>query len=133
MANEWIKVELHGPNRDGEVRRYTIADATAVSKGTMMQLTNPRTVTPMTSAGGYGGGVTSEEKNANDGATTIGCWTQGLFTAVTSNAFYAGYNITGVEDNMVDHIATTESGAYVIGYAVEDGVADTRATVRLRL
>ena len=85
MANEWVKVELYGANNEGQIVRYTIADGTSVSKGALLCLSDERTAiaaanwTPVA-------GVAAEEHVANQGVTSIGCYTQGIFEAVASLA-----------------------------------------------
>ena len=139
MANEWTKVELLGPNRDGEVRRFTIADGTPVSKGTLMELTDPRTVTVSDGASAVFAGVTMESKNADDGATSIGCWTQGVFEVSCSGGVTLGYPVTGAGTNQVKVLADTASGATVaalasvIGQSFETGADAEVINVRLDL
>ena len=137
MVNEWVKVELYGANNDGDVRRFTIADATQVSKGTLMTLTDNRTATvavashiPQVYAG-----VSSESKDANDGATSIGCWTNGIFEAIASGAIPVGAPITGGANNDVQNVAAllVASGANILGYALETASDNEVINVRLRL
>jgi len=132
MANEWVKVELYGANNDGQPRRYTIADGTSVSKGTLLALSDPRTVSAKGNSVGPCAGVASEDHLANVGVTSISAWTDGLFTAQASNAIAIGQSITGAAANEVTAI-NVASGAAVIGYAL-DAIADgTTGTVRLKL
>ena len=132
MANEWTKIELYGANNDGEVRRYTIADGTSVSKGQLLQLTDPRTVTAKGNAVAPCAGVASEDHKAGLGVTTIGAWTNGIFSVQASDAIAVGEALTGVADNEV-HTITVASGAAILGYALEAIADGTTGTVRLRL
>ena len=133
MANEWTKVELYGANNDGEPRRYTIADGTAVSKGQLLQLTDPRTVTAKTAALQACAGVASMEKKASDGSTSISCWTNGIFEATASLAIAVGNPVVGVDRNKVNAAPAIASGAQIIGYALETATAGETINVRLRL
>ena len=83
MANEAVIVELLG-NR-GDPVRYTCADATGISKGAILQLTDNRTA-EASAADKPVAGIAAEEKVANDGATTITCYTIGIFDILDSGA-----------------------------------------------
>lgn len=135
MANEWVKVELYGANNDGCPRRYTIADGVSVSKGQTLKLIDPRTASGaiLGLANEACAGVASMEKEANDGSTSIACWTDGVFEAQASGAIGAGNPICMAETNRVRLAPTTASGAQVIGYALEEAATLETINVRLRL
>ena len=139
MANEWVKIELEGANNDGGVRRYTIADGTSISKGTLLALSDPRTVTASTWNSIRFGGVASEEHLANVGVTTISAWTNGIFTANASGALVAGEAICGMNNQVTASGAgttlgsTAGKGAGILGYALEDAADGEDLTVRLSL
>ena len=141
MANEWVKVELFGANNDGNPIRYTIADGSAVSKGTLMTLVDARTASFALTMGEPIAGVTSEEKNANDGATSIALWTDGIFEAVASDAITIGHpfiGTTSTEQNQITAAALVPgvaSGGAVTGagYSLESAGAAETVNVRLRL
>ena len=67
MVNEWVKVDAD----DRPTRKYTIADGTSVSKGQLLELADPRTVSAA-KRGSYIAGVSSEEHIAGQGITNIG-------------------------------------------------------------
>jgi len=137
MAFEWEKVELFGANNDGDPVSYTVADGTAVSKGTLMKLTDPRTAiaattdiipTPIA-------GVASTDKEANDGATRLALWTNGIFEVSASGAIRIGESVTGTLNNyVISSGALTEaaSGA-ILGRALESGTDAEVINVRLQL
>jgi hypothetical protein len=132
MANEWVPVELYGTNNDGEKRRYTIADGTSVSKGTLLALSDPRTVTAAVFNSTAFAGVAAEEHAPGEG-TSISVWTNGIFEALCSGAIGCGSPITGASANAVvvaDYLIS--SGAAVLGYALEAGTAQTE-TINVRL
>lgn len=138
MANEWVKVELYGANNDGSPRRITIADGTAVSKGTLCNLTDPRTTTGAAASAAACSGVASEEKNANDGATSISVWTDGIFNATASGAISVGDGLRAAGSNQVATLdlasmAAIQYGAGVIGYCLYTGEKAETVNVRLRL
>ena len=73
MANEAIIVELLG--NKGDPIRYTCADGTAIPKGTVMELTSPRTVIAVSAVDKPVVGIAAQEKVANDGQTSISVYT----------------------------------------------------------
>ena len=93
MVNEWVKVELRGPNNDGEIRRYTIADGTSVSKGQLLELADDRTAVAATFEAPIAG-VASAEHLPNVGDTSIPVWTDGIFRATASGAILIGDYLT---------------------------------------
>ena len=138
MVNEWVKVELYGQNGDGQQRRYTIADAASVSKGTLLALSDPRTAAASTGATLVFAGVAAESHSPNIGVTTISAWTQGVFEAAASLAIGIGTPITGnttkaTDLNYVAAASVLMSGASVIGYALEDATTAETINVRLNL
>jgi len=66
MANEAVCYET--PQR---FARYTVADAAAIAKGTLLKLTTPNTAAASTADNDVFGGVAWMEKVANDGSTEI--------------------------------------------------------------
>jgi len=138
MANEWVKVELYGQNNDGCPRRYNCASGTAITKGTLMVLTDPRTAAAH-AVGGYNNiiaGVAAAGKSATDHADTIACWTDGIFEAVASLAITIGNPImaSGTANCVTTaDVPTVCSGAALIGYALEAASAVETINVRLRL
>lgn len=133
MANEWIKVELYGQNNDGEPRRYTIADGLSVSKGSTLELTDPRTVILSTGTTAVCAGVAAEDHLANVGVTSIAVWTSGIFEAVASGAITIGAPITFCESNKVKQSIVSASGAAIAGYCLETAADAETINVRLRL
>jgi len=138
MANEWVKVELYGANNDGNPVRFTVADSEAVSKGTLMALKDARAASAAVVDSLVYAGVASMEKLANDGSTSISCWTDGVFEVQASLAISLGHQITGAEDNMVLEVGsgakTVEiDRARIIGRALEIASAKETINVRLKL
>ena len=85
MANEAVIQTLLGDR--GDVVSYTVADGTAIEKGTLCVLYDPRVVSGATAinAAGIVAGIASSEKVASDGSTTLGLYTNGIFD-LTCNA-----------------------------------------------
>ena len=76
MANEAVIIELFN---GGRPIRYTCADATTILKGTLLELSADRTVIANTNDNAPVVGIAAAEKVANDGATTIAAYTDGIF------------------------------------------------------
>ena len=135
MANEWTKVELYGQNNDGDPRRYTVASGVAISKGTLLIISDPRTASAHTTASGaYMAGVAAMDKSATDLSTSISAWTNGVFEASASTAITVGYPVvSGDTANFVAVAASAASGAAVIGYALETATAAEVINVRVML
>ena len=134
MANEWTKVELYGQNNDGDPRRYTVASGVAISKGTLLALTDGRTAAAHTSATQAIAGIAAMDKSATDLSTSISAWTNGVFEASASTAITVGYPVvSGDTANFVAVAASTASGAAVIGYALETAAAKEVINVRVML
>jgi hypothetical protein len=76
MANEAVIIELIN---GGCPIRYTCDNATAVVKGTLMKVTDPRTCAASTAANEPFIGVAAQEKVASDGQTSLAVYTNGIF------------------------------------------------------
>ena len=105
MTDEWTIVELEGANRDGEPRRYAIADGASVSVGQPLQLLDDRTVQLPTGVPVATqvpcAGVAAEEHVAGQGVKVISVNTQGLFRAVASAAILIGDYLAIDSENRV--------------------------------
>lgn len=84
--------ERYGPNGDGGRRRYGIAASDAVSKGMMVYLVDPRTVSWAALAQSKGiAGITDEEKKSTDTTlTSISVLTDLIANMRASGAINAG-------------------------------------------
>lgn len=136
MANEAIKVELYGSNYDGTPRRYTVANGTAISKGTLLKLTDPRTAAAAdatsTAVNICCAGIAAMDKEASDGSTSISAWTNGIFECVASGAIPVGAAITFITGNYVA-LAHNGSGAIIAGYSLETAANAELVNVRIAL
>jgi len=80
MANEAVIIELFNGGRPMD---FTCADGTGIAKGTLLELTSPRTVIANTNDNAPVVGIAAAEKVASDGATTIAAYTDGIFDMLT--------------------------------------------------
>lgn len=134
MANEAIILDLL--HAKGNPVRYTIDDAYAVEKGALMTLLDARTVSGSgaTSLGPSVAGVAAAEKVANDGATTLAVYTEGIFDLVVSatGAVAVGQYVTISGVNVIDTgVYPQLSGGSILGKALEAGSAGERIAVKL--
>lgn len=124
MAREAIKVELYGENSAGVIRRYTVADGNNIPKGTILKLgSDPRTAAASVGTSDLVAGIASEEKEASDGATSIGVWTHGVFDLVASGAITLGaWVVTAAPGNYVKQATGADmasSFAIILGKCLE--------------
>jgi hypothetical protein len=117
MANE-VAVCLQTPTR---FRRYTVADGTAIPKGTILKLTTPMTAVATAADNDPVAGIAWEEKVASDGITEITAALDGVWGITTSNGSITVGNevtINGLNEVKVYTTLDDEKG-YVLGRAME--------------
>ena len=136
MANEAVIIELLG--NGGDPVSYTCAVGTAITKGTIMELVDPRTAQKVSGAGVAIAGIAAQSKSASDGTTKIAVYTNGIFDlfclASTGSATLGSYVRAADNANAVT-VATTldqETGK-AIGKALETASASEVFAVRVSL
>ncbi len=133
MANEAIIVELLG--NKGDPVRYTVADADAIPKGSVMELTTPRTVVVCTAVDKPIVGIAASEKVANDGQTSIAVYTNGIFQlkCATTQCEIGDEVSMAAGDNTIA-LGTTLDGekGWAVGYALETIAIGSYGMVRIR-
>ena len=77
MADEAVIIELLG--NKGDPVSFTVADGTAIIKGEIMTMTDPRTAIKSTSAGDIVAGIAAQDKVASDGQTQLALYTNAIF------------------------------------------------------
>lgn len=136
MAREWTPV-----GTPWRTERFTVANATAISKGTLLKMTDPFT------AAAYDGatvqaaqvvaGVAAADKEANDGSTDLAVWQEGRFEVSASGAIAIGAALVGLANNYVAQasggITVAASGAMILGYVMETATDAEVVNVRLAL
>jgi Uncharacterized conserved protein (DUF2190) len=122
MANEAVLVDLLDKPLD-----FTVTDGTAVTKGSLMKMTTPRTAIISSASGDVVAGIAARDKIASDGRTRLAIYRRGVFRIFASGAIVAGQAVqsAGVV-NKVKTAAATSSGATIVGYALMD-IADNAA------
>lgn len=119
MANEAVIIELLG--NGGNPVSFTVADATAIAKGTLMKLTDARLAVATAADNDPFCGIAASAKTANDGQTRIACYTHGIFDLVcTAAAITAGAIVSIGGANLISTAAEADmiTGA-VVGRALE--------------
>ena len=134
MANEAIKVYLFGNN--GDVEDVTVANATAIAKGTVLKMTSPDTAVASTGTGDVFAGIAATDKAVSDGSTRLGLWTNIKAKMVASGAITVGQKVkTAAPGNYVMAALdadVTASYAKIVGIACETVTDGQTLFVRVR-
>lgn len=136
MANEAVKLALLGDG--GDPVRYTVANGTAISAGTLLHFRDPNTVIASQRDGDYFAGIAAADKEASDGATTIAAYTKGKFDLTctsTNKAISAGQLVKISGANLIDlwqppgpNQAGDNAGT-IVGKALEDTGASSSEVI----
>ena len=123
MTYEITKVELFGQNRDGDQISATVASSAKITKGTLLVLSDPRTVAANTSGLAHPiFGISSEEKDY-DFSTRMTAWNSGVFEAYASGTITVNNPVctTYVDINKLQSAigVAAASHAAIVGYALE--------------
>jgi len=131
MTYEAVKIEL--TNGTGNPRRFTCADS-ALTKGVLLKLTDPRTCAAVAAEGDVIAGIASMDKVV-DGSLAISLWTDGIFEMHASGAIAVGAPVkaAGADSHVKALLGTEASGAACIGYALETAADKETLAVRVRL
>lgn len=122
-------VELLGDR--GDVIRFTVADATSMSKGSLCKLTDARTASK-SSAQDVWAGIAAADKVASDGSTSLGLYTRGIFEmrCTSAEGITAGGTVALSGANLI-HLASAgdmDTGK-AFGRALEDFSANEEGLV----
>lgn len=128
MANEVIKVELLGANNYGDPLTMTCASGTTILKGTIVKITDPRTISASTGTGDRIIGITAADKDGTDFSTSVPVWTNGIFDMVASNAITAGDLVKSAAGTGNQVMTVTSADAAVASYSIVIGTALETAT-----
>jgi len=135
MAREVKEVELYGGNNGGDKRRLTCASGVAITKGTILKLTDARTASASTGTGDVFAGIASMDKDSADTSTSISAWENGIFEMVASGAITVGAKVkTASDGNYVMQCQTADvqsSYAIIVGTALE--TASDGETINVRV
>lgn len=131
MANEAVIIELFN---GGRPIRFTVQDAVAIPKGSLLEMDADRRVIVATTDNAPFVGVAAFEKVASDGSTEITAYTDGIFDMVSD----AGADTRGAlmavsaADNVIQTADATDllQGSYV-GHYLESGTNAGTEAVRV--
>lgn len=129
-----VTVELHGDR--GNVMRYTVADGTAISGGTLMKASNPKTAAEATADNDIVAGIAAAAKEANDGATTLGLYQKGIFDIMVDDiaAVAVGDDLTISGANTLKKYTTLDNEkGYVLGKALESTSGGTPEVILVKV
>jgi len=111
-----------------------VASGVAISKGTLLALSDARTAAAAASFTQPIAGIAAMDKSATDLSTSISVWTNGVFEASASLAIVVGLPVVSSDvANMIAQATSTASGAAVMGYAMETAADADVINVRLAL
>ena len=137
MADEAVIIELFD---GGRPIRYTVNNATAVPKGTIMQLVDPRTIQACAASSTPIAGIAAAEKVASDGSTSLAVYTDGIFGlkvdpsgSVTLGTYVSFGTVQPVAGNTIDNATSLDhEKGHTVGMALEEGSAAEVINVRVR-
>lgn len=131
MADEAVIIELMN---GGRPIRYTVQDAVAIPKGSLLELDADRRVIVATNTDKCFVGIAAHEKVASDGTTTISAYTDGIFDIKSD----AGTDVRGAVMMISDAtniIETCDAGGLLsggeVGYYLESGTNAGTEAVRV--
>lgn len=130
MTNEAIlstRLQDHLPS-------VTVADDTLILKGTILKLSDPNTGAASSADGDIFGGIAFADKVADDGATKLAVYTQGIFEVVCDGVGVTvgdrlkigGANLVSVAD-----VTTAADFSEHFAIALQTGAASESILVRL--
>lgn len=132
MANEAVVIKTYGQNGSGDKASYTCASAVAISKGTILALSDPNTAATSVGTGDRFAGIASMDKGSNDNSVTISAWQNGEFNLIASGTIAVGDELqTAGVNNYVANIGAISSRAIVVGVARES--ASDGEVIRVRV
>ena len=132
MADEAIIVKLLG--NGGDPVRYTCDDTIGIAKGSVMELTSPRTVIQSTNADRPIVGIAAAEKVADDGQTSIAVYTNGIFQlkCATTQCEIGDYCSANAADNNVTLSSADDlEKGWTVGYALQTIAIGATGMVRV--
>ena len=133
MADEVVIIELLGNN--GDQVSFTCAAGTAIAKGAILKMTDPRTCIINSAAGNVLCGIAAFAKSTTDGITQMSvitnCIAKCVIDAGQTTTAGTGVRISDVA-NQIQSITTLddESGKQ-LGIALETGAAGESVAVRV--
>lgn len=129
MANEAVLMyELEVPIP------FTVADGTAIPKGTLLKLSDPMTAAAQDGANDVIAGIAAEDKVASDGKTKLGVYRRGIFKMLAKGNITAGdlVEASSTANGVVTGTQTANATANLVGLALETAADTETFLVELR-
>jgi hypothetical protein len=132
MAAEAVVIELFN---QGRPIRFTCADGATIEKGTLLRVTDQRTVVAHSGIDQPIVGIAAHEKVASDGSTSIAAYTDGIFdlTAAAAGATALGARCAG--SGTANMITVADANDILqssdVGFCLEAHANDEVAAVRV--
>lgn len=98
---------------------FTVADGTAIPKGSLCKMTSPRTAIITSGAGDMIAGIAARDKIADDGRTQLAIFRRGIFDMEADGTIAIGGPVMADGTGSTIIAATGVAGAAVIGHALE--------------
>jgi len=133
MANELVVTDLLGNN--GDQISFTCADNTAMTKGAIMELTDPRTVRTVTAVDVPVVGILAHDKVADDGMTQVSVITNCIAVAMseTGNPTIGDEVSPSATANSLNLASTLDmEKGWALGYSLENATAGETFLVRIK-
>jgi hypothetical protein len=100
---------------------FTVADGTAVPKGTLLKITDPMTAIITSAAGDALAGIAGEAKIASDGNTKLAVYMEGIFRMTAGGSIAVGDSVmseTGGTNEVLTATSAKE-GREILGTSLE--------------
>jgi hypothetical protein len=116
----------------------TVANATGIAKGAILEMTDPFTAATATTEGGIIAGIAAEEKVASDGKTKLGVYRRGFFKVIASGSIAVGDTVGSDGDgsqNYTYKVSSTDviSGSRTLGLACETATDEETYVMELNI
>jgi len=116
---------------------FTVANATAITKGAVLKMTDPFTAVSADGDNDIVAGIAKEDKIASDGQTKLAVYRSGVYNMYASGSITVGDPV-GTIATYTNYVATmdmtgqTLSGSRVLGIALETATNGQTLRVELR-
>ena len=101
---------------------FICADGTAIPKGTLLTLTEPRTSIAVTASGSVLAGICARDKVADSGIKEVDVFTDGIFDMLCSGSVVLGHAVSaGADVSSVTKAPVAAIGRAILGNSLETG------------
>lgn len=113
--------------------QFTVADATAITKGSLLKMTDPMTAIINSAINDAPAGIAQSDKIASDGMTKLAVYRSGIFKVSLSGSCTVGdmLNLSSTPNYVIVRSQSVSGSANIIGTALETGT--TNETILMEL